>query len=333
VKRLATSAVIAARGNGFNENDAREIAEITGKAYRDSMHRFSRQSSLDVWYDSVEVKHLLALLRRHSAETAARTKAAVAETRKQPWDALLNKITEVVDGRRRLVSSPPFTVRLDDLAMDKSARAAQEGFIEQAWLGYLESLPAERRMLLSRFRPVDAARRIGGIGSVGTRCFVALLEGASGEDAVIVQQKEAGASALETHVPKAMRWKFPNPAERVVTGQRLIQAASDVFLGWHYGGATGRYFYWRQVSGLQVEVEADELDERGLRAYVATCSYALARAHARTGYPSAIAGYLGRGDAFDRALGEFAVAYADQNERDYEELAAAVKAGEMGPGA
>jgi len=330
LKRLATSAVIASRERGFSEGTAQEIAQFTGKVYREAMHRFARQSSLEVWHYQVEVEALLKLLSRYSTEAARNTRKAVARTRRKPRGALLNKITEVVDGRRRLVSSPPHTVRLDDLAASDSEREVMERLIEEAWMGYQESLPEERRMLLSRFRPSDAARRIGGIGSVGTRCFVALLEGASGEDAVIVQQKEAGRSALERHLPPGMGRTYANPAERVVTAQRLIQATSDIFLGWHHGRGANRYFYWRQVSDMQVEVEVEQLSERGMRAYLASCGMCLARAHARTGYPSAIAGYLGSGEGFDRALGEFAVGYADQTERDHGALAAAVKAGDMG---
>ena len=181
-------------------------------------------------------------------------------------------------------------------------------------------------MLLSRFHIADAALRVGGVGSVGTRCTILLLEGYTKEDAIILQQKEAGQSALAGYLTKQ---EYASQAERVVVGQRLIQAASDIFLGWAHGTITGKQYYWRQLKDMKGSFDVSKLNAKGLRAYLALCSVCLARAHARTGDAAAISGYLGSGRVFDKAIRKFAVAYADQTVRDHQALVDAVESGRV----
>ena len=177
------------------------------------------------------------------------------------------------------------------------------------WQDYVDSLPQERRRLLSRFRISDGALRVGGVGSVGTRCTILLLQGGAEDDALILQQKEAGTSVLEPHVTKR---EYASQAERVVAGQRLMQAASDIFLGWHQSSLSGRQYYWRQLKDMKGSVDVATLDEAGLETYLAVCSVCMARAHARTGNAAGISGYVGKGDALDNAMADFALTYADQ---------------------
>ena len=207
-------------------------------------------------------------------------------------------------GRRQFVNDPPLLVRLHDLLTEEQKNQIPGEYVEQSWFKYISSLPEERRLLLSRFRPADAALRVGGVGSVGTRCSILLLEGSARKDAIILQQKEAGPSVLETYLPER---GYENHAHRVVTAQRLLQAASDIFLGWHRSPVTENQFYWRQLKDMKGSVDVATLDQTGLGTYLGVCSASLARAHARTSDPSAIAGYLGKGEAFDKAIGEFAL--------------------------
>jgi len=186
--------------------------------------------------------------------------------------------------------------------------------------------PEERRLLLSKFRIADGALRVGGVGSVGTRCTILLLEGRAENDAIILQQKEAGPSVLEAYLPER---GYTNHAERIVIGQRLMQATSDIFLGWHESKLSDQQYYWRQLKDMKGSVDVATLDEAGLGTYLAVCSLCLARAHARTGDSLAIAGYLGKSDAFDKAIAKFAIAYADQAERDYQALVEAVNSGQI----
>jgi uncharacterized protein (DUF2252 family) len=217
-------------------------------------------------------------------------------------------------------------VRLSDLLTEEQFAQIEEQHIEEAWSDYLNSLPEDRRILLSRFRISDGALRVGGIGSVGTRCSILLLEGGEQEDAIILQQKEAGPSVLEAYLPKRV---YTNQAQRVVIGQRMMQAASDIFLGWQQGALTDTQYYWRQLKDMKGSVDIATLDEAGLGTYLIVCSICLARAHARTGDSAAIAGYMGKSKSFDKAIGKFATAYADQTVRDHQALVEAVKSGRI----
>jgi hypothetical protein len=240
----------------------------------------------------------------------------------------MKKLTEVVDGELRFVSDPPLLVRLDDLAEPDQVARINDGVVEMLDR-YRESLQENRRHLFDRFDCVDVARKVVGVGSVGTRAWVALLVGRDRRDPLLLQFKEARASALEPHLGRS---EFDNHGRRVVTGQRLMQSASDIMLGWHRtAGVDGveRDFYMRQLWDLKGSVPLDKIEPEGLETYAKVCSWTLARAHARSGDPIAIASYLGKADRFDRAMAEFAESYAEQNDHDYQRLRDAVTSGRL----
>jgi len=326
LKRLAASAVVAGRQNGFKEDDNRKLAELVARAYREAMNRFSNSPILDVWYFHVETKKILALLESYYQKAAKDTAKIIKKARKKTQAHTLEKLTQVVAGKRQFINNPPLLVRLSDLLTEEQKSQVKEQDIKKAWFEYLNSLAQERRVLLSRFRMADAALRVGGVGSVGTRCSILLLEGSTQQDAIILQQKEAGPSVLEAYLP---RRDYSSYAQRVVIGQRMMQAASDIFLGWNQSPMSTRQYYWRQLKDMKGSVDVTTLDERGLGAYLAVCSLCLARAHARTGDPVAITGYLGNGDVFDQAISKFAFAYADQTERDHQALVEAIENGQI----
>jgi len=326
LKRLAASAVVAGRQNGFKEKVNRKLARVVAQGYREFMDRFAKLTILDMWYFDIEAKKTLALFERYSQKGAKSTKKMLKKARTKTQAATLEKLTEVVNGQRRILNDPPLLVRLSDLLTEEQFAQIEEQHIEEAWSDYLNSLPEDRRILLSRFHISDGALRVGGIGSVGTRCSILLLEGGEQEDAIILQQKEAGPSVLEAYLPKR---DYTSQAQRVVIGQRMMQAASDIFLGWIQGTLTDTHYYWRQLKDMKGSVDMAILDEAGLGTYLAVCSMCLARAHARTGDPAAIAGYLGKNKVFDKAMVDFATAYADQTERDHKALMEAVKSGRI----
>jgi uncharacterized protein (DUF2252 family) len=243
----------------------------------------------------------------------------------------LEKLTMLEDGRRRIISDPPLLIPFRELGLEQyldpeDLHQATEQVIQDAWNQYLESLPEERRYLLNQFQIRDAALRVGGVGSVGTRCIIVLLESKIEGDALILQLKEAGPSVLEPYVPHP---RSLSNSHRVVTCQRLVQATSDIFLGWHTSQMSGRDYYWRQLKDMKGSVEVTEMDYESLRSYLNVCAWCLARAHARTGDEAIIAGYIGKNDTFAQAIGEFAVSYADQTEKDYQSLVGAVKSGRL----
>jgi uncharacterized protein (DUF2252 family) len=326
LKRLAASAVVAGRENSFKEKTCRKLAYIVSQSYRKTMQRFAEERILDVWYFHVEAEQVLDVFDRHSKKGAKSAKKMVKKARRKTHEQTLEKLTEHVDGRRRIINDPPLLVRLSDLLTEEQKDLFTEQAVEKGWSDYVSSLPEERRLLLSRYRIVEGALRVGGVGSVGTRCWILLLEGRSDDDALILQQKEAGQSVLEAHLGEKV---YISPAQRVVVGQRLMQAASDIFLGWNQGVISGTHYYWRQLKDMKGSVEVADLDESGLGTYLGVCSVCLARAHARTSDAAGIAGYLGKNDSFDNAIANFAIAYADQTERDYESLERAVKSGHL----
>jgi uncharacterized protein (DUF2252 family) len=326
LKRLAASAVVAGRENGFKEKKCEQLAAIVSKSYRESMRRFAQKPILDVWYFHVDADSVLNVFDKYAKKGAKSAKKTVKKARSHTRERTIVKLTEMVDGRRQIINDPPLVVRLSDLLSEEDERHISEQDIEKIWLEYLDSLPKERRMLLSRFRIADAALRVGGVGSVGTRCTILLLEGNTEEDALILQQKEAGPSALEGYLPKR---DYASQAERVVVGQRLMQATSDIFLGRAHGHITGTQYYWRQLKDMKGSFDVAKLDAQGLRTYLGVCSVCLARAHARTGDAAAISGYLGSSDVFDKAISKFAVAYADQTVRDHQALVEAIESGRV----
>lgn len=314
LKRLAASFVIASRGNGFSEEKGREAVSTAVGAYASHMSGFASQGDLDVWYSRVTADQVIDLMSASRAKRAARRGAAKARTR----DNLhaLAKLTTMVDGRPQLVDDPPLLIRVD---VDELVES-----VENTFRAYRRTLQDDRRQLLERYELVDVARKVVGVGSVGTRCYVALLVGRDDDDPLFLQIKEAEASVLERRLPRS---RYGNHAQRVVAGQRLMQASSDMFLGW-IRGEGGRAYYWRQLRDMKGSIPIDTLAP-GMPTYSEACGWALARAHARSGDRVAIAAYVGNGDRLGRALADFAVLYADRNERDYEALLAAIRKGRL----
>ncbi|MEV6617235.1 DUF2252 domain-containing protein [Streptomyces sp. NPDC051051] len=312
VKRLAASVAVAARENGHSEAKARRAALETAAAYRTAVRRLSGLGELAVWYERIEADRLLPLIR--SARRRRRAGASLTRARRRTGLQALDRLTEVVDGRRRIVHDPPLL---------EPAGASDSAALRKIFSDYRSTLSEERRLLLDRFRYVDAARKVAGVGSVGTRCFVVLLTGRDTDDPLFLQIKEARPSVLEEHLPSGA---YVHPGHRVVAGQRLLQAASDIFLGWTTG-PQGRAFYWRQLRDTKGSADVAGMTPADLATYARLCGTALARAHARSGDRIAIAGYLGGADTFERAVADFALAYADQTAADHAALGAAIAAG------
>ena len=334
LKRLAASAVVAGRENGFSERKCRQLAVAVTEAYSSAMGKFSEMNTLDVWYFHVDAESVLDVFKQSSKKGEKSVKRMVKKAHRKTRQQTLEKLTYFDNGVRRIVSDPPLLVPVRDMGFDRYLNTeerqqfAKEN-IESSWKQYLDSLPDERRFLLRRYFPTDGALRVGGVGSVGTRCLIVLLEGETEDDALILQLKEAGPSVLEAYLTDEERYSSDH-ARRVVIGQRLIQASSDIFLGWHSGKLTNRDYYWRQLKDMKGSVDVTTMDYDGMKTYLAVCASCLARAHARTGNRTVISGYLGRNkDDFPEAIGDFAVAYADQTESDYEKLKQAVESGRI----
>ncbi|WP_030238175.1 DUF2252 domain-containing protein [Streptomyces sp. NRRL S-350] len=320
VKRLAASVAVAARDNGQDEQHARRAARSAVEGYAAAMRRLAGMGELEAWYTRVDTADLLPLLRK--PRQRKRAAAEFARARRRTSLQAFGKLTEERDGRRRIISAPP----LIEPAKPSELRALGKVFSD-----YRATLAEDRRVLLDRYRFVDASTKVVGVGSVGTRCYILLLEGRDPGDPLFLQLKEAGRSVLEDHLPPLRvdaEIAGHHGGRRVVTGQHLMQAASDIFLGWTTGPA-GRHFYGRQLRDMKGSVEIAEMKPAGLRAYADICGRTLARAHARTGDRLAIAGYLGNADTFAEAVAEFAVRYADRTVADHAELVAAVADGRV----
>jgi uncharacterized protein (DUF2252 family) len=328
VARLAASFVVAARDNGFEGQQSEDVASAAVTAYRKAMTQFAEMRTLDVWYSRLDAKELVE--RGVGSATKRRRKLAEKGLKKaESKNSLqaLSKLTELVDGQHRIINDPPVLIPGRDLAAAFGIPAEQVGEILHAQLrAYRATLPDDRRSLLERFELVDFARKVVGVGSVGTRSWIALLQGRDGEDPLFLQVKEATKSVLEDHLPKS---RYHQPGERVVRGQRLMQAASDIFLGWTKGLEADRYYYWRQLRDMKGSADVSNLSVDAMAYYAGACGWTLARAHARSGDPVAIASYLGKGDSFDRAMTTFSVRYADLNERDYDEFVKAIRSGRL----
>ncbi|ADP83971.1 DUF2252 domain-containing protein [Pseudofrankia inefficax] len=329
VKRFATSLVIAARANGFGSAERRGIVTTAVGAYRGWMHRFATMTNLDVWYAHIDVDELAPRLTDALGKQASkRVSRATSRARSRDRLRAFAKLTEVVDGERRFAADPPLLVPISEL------HTGRDRDLLMRWLSsiveeYSATLSADRRSLLARYRLVDFARKVVGVGSVGTRCWVALLLGRDDGDPLLLQIKEAETSVLADHLSGSA---YGNQGERVVAGQRLMQAASDIFLGWQrVDGLDGhkRDFYVRQLQDWKGIAEPERMDPDGLALFGRLCAATLARAHARSGDSIAIAAYLGGGTTFDRAVGAFAEAYADQNEADHAALVEAVRSGRV----
>ncbi|MFJ9585347.1 DUF2252 domain-containing protein [Streptomyces acidicola] len=329
VKRLAASFVIAGRANGFALKDQNSAVRACVQAYRERMRGFAGMRTLDIWYAQDDADHVRELLASSAnAEARRRAARASAQARTRTHLQAFTKLTRVTAEGRRIAPDPPLVVPLADL-LDPS-EDWQEKELQTVLEGYVRTLPSERRHLLRHFRLVDMARKVVGVGSVGTRCWIILMLGRDDDDPLLLQAKEAQESVLSAPTG-ADRWD--NQGRRVVTGQRLIQTTSDIFLGWtHISGIDGQShdYYVRQLRDWKGIARPETMGPRLLTLFGRMCGASLARAHARSGDPVAIASYLGGSDRFDRALTEFAQSYADQNERDFETLGAAVRSGRLG---
>ncbi len=330
VKRLAVSMLIAARDNGYGAVDQDRIVLETVAQYRTAIREFAGISNMEVWYAHMEIETLLkerAAELKPSSFKRAEKELAKAHTRDSM--TAFSKLTQQLNGRAEIVDQSPLIVPLRVLV----SGAEQEQWMD--WLHrmfrvYRQSLEHDRRVLLEQFELMDFARKVVGVGSVGTRAWIGLLFGRDGSEPLFLQMKEAEASVMEEHVGKS---QFKNHGERVVAGQRLMQATSDIFLGWVHvkAGLDGlsRDYYGRQLKDWKGSVEVDQMRPKGMAVYGRLCGWTLARAHARSGDRIAIASYLGAGNTFDRAILEFSNAYADQNERDYRALVDAVDSGRI----
>jgi uncharacterized protein (DUF2252 family) len=329
VKRLVASFAVAGRQNGYTAAQRRRVALTAGGAYRTAMREFAQQTNLAVWYAQLDIDDLLR--RRRSMLTgtqAKRTKAAIEKARTRDSLHALDKLSAVVDGQRRIVALPPIVVPIEDVVADAPAdRIFRE---MQALLeGYGRSLSPDRRHLLRQYRLVHLARKVVGVGSVGTRTWVLLLLGRDDADPLFLQAKEAGTSVLEQYAGAS---EYHHHGERVVVGQRIMQASGDILLGTHrLRGVDGRErdFYVRQLRDWKASAAVDDMRPGGMAEYASVCGWTLARAHARSGDRIAIAAYLGSGDRFERAVAEFAEAYADRNEGDFGLVQRAVRDGRV----
>ncbi len=330
VKRLTASMLIAARDNEFAVKDQDRIVLDTVGQYRAAMRTFAGMKNLDVWYARLDIENALAELGSQlTPKMASRTGKALAKARTKDSMSAFSKLARVVDGEAKIVAEPPLIVPLADLLQGDERDTTFDG-LKGLLSAYGQTLSYDRRELFETFRLADFARKVVGVGSVGTRAWIALMLGLDGEDPLFLQLKEAEASVLEGFVEPS---RFSNHGERVVAGQRLMQATSDIFLGWVHvpAGMDGkeRDFYGRQLKDWKGSAEIERMIPRGLSAYGRLCGWTLARAHARSGDRVGIASYLGKGDSFDRAILSFSRDYAEQNERDYKVLTEAVASGQI----
>ena len=348
VKRLAASFVVAGRDNGFTAKERRKATMAAVESYRTTIRTFATQPILSVWYVHLDIQDTITRLEaaltdreRKERKTALKgTRKAIAKARTRDSLQALDKLTTLVDGRRRIISNPPLITRLDDMTGLDTDDVLQR--LTTLIADYRDTLPSDRRRLLDHYALVDIARKVVGVGSVGTRAWVLLFQGGAPGEVLLLQAKEAQRSVLADYAPavssQAPGDGMPDPArevhegERVVSGQRLMQASSDIFLGWlranPVGGGKADY-YLRQLRDWKVSAEIDHLTPTSMGTYARLCGWTLARAHARAGDRIAIAAYLGKSDRFDQAIADFAEAYADQYERDHATLRAAVDAGRV----
>ncbi|MGA9857600.1 MAG: DUF2252 domain-containing protein [Solirubrobacteraceae bacterium] len=330
VKRLAVSMLIAARSNGFHAKEQDQIVLDTVSQYRTAMTAFAGMQNLEVWYSHLDIENVLQdYASQFKPKAVKRTEKTLAKARTKDSMTAFSKLTHMVDGKPRIVDQSPLIVPIEQLAADGERDEIVEG-LHQLLRDYRQTLEFDRRELLEQFELSDLARKVVGVGSVGTRAYIALMLGRDEQDPLFLQMKEAEASVLEEFLGAS---DFANHGERVVVGQRLMQANSDIFLGWLHveTGLDGkpRDFYVRQLKDWKGSAEIEQMVPKGMATYGKLCGWTLARAHARSGDRIAIAAYLGNGHSFDRALVEFSKAYADQNERDYQALTDAVNSGKI----
>ncbi|HXZ77256.1 MAG TPA: DUF2252 domain-containing protein [Streptosporangiaceae bacterium] len=352
VKRMAASFTIAGRNNGFAKADTRDATMASVTSYRQAMAAFAQMRTMDVWYAHLDEDQVTTAARGALTGLAEEAKKGTKAARKQAEqrtkeakkaakkgqktaakahtrDSLqaLSKLGELVDGKYRIVSQPPIVIPARDLApMSGVSPGDLDQVVRQQFRAYRATLREDQRRLLDRFQIVDMAHKVVGVGSVGNQAFIVLLQGRDAHDPLFLQVKQATASVLEGHLPRS---RYRQHGQRVVVGQRMMQAASDIYLGWTKDPEDNRHYYWRQLRDMKGSADVEAMTPLGLTFYAWTCGWTLARAHARSGDPIAIATCLGGSDAFDKSIADFARRYADQNERDYQEFIAAIRSGRL----
>ena len=323
VKRLVASLVVAGRDNGFTDADTRRVALAAGARYRRAMHEFAGSPTLAVWYARLDVEDTIAQFKSQLPKSEVkRSQALAAKVRTRDSTQAVAKLTRVTDGRREIISDPPLIVPVEELTAQPDYAA-----LRALASAYARTLPPDRAHLLGRFRLTRVARKVVGVGSVGTQAWILLMEAEDGLDPLLLQAKQAQRSALAAYAGES---EYDNQGERVVTGQRMMQAASDIFLGWQRmpepgGGQTD--YYLRQLRDWKYSAPIEQMDPATMAGYGELCGWTLARAHARSGDRFAIAGYLGSSARFEEAVADFGASYADQTVRDHAALADAVAAG------
>jgi len=316
LKRLTASIAVAAKHKGFSASTGEDCVRETVREYRKRMEGFAAMGSLELWYHRLNVVELVSNFRRPEKKVEMLAKLEKLK-QKRTHDAAVAKLTQLVDGRRRIVDTPPLIVHHEE---------ATPEFMQMILRGYLKTVLPAWQKLVTRYHFLDAALKTVGVGSVGTVAGIILLKGeGAGEDTIFLQIKQASESVLERFVGKSA---FSHHGQRIVVGQRLLQAASDMFLGWTTG-PKGRHYYVRQLMDVKGSIDIDDLDAMALGHYGGVCGYALARAHARTGDAAMLRGYMGTGEVIDEAITKFAMSYAQQNERDYQLLLDAIKKGKI----
>jgi uncharacterized protein (DUF2252 family) len=323
VKRLATSFAIAVRHNNVDSDKGRAIMGRLMQSYQAAMNEFAGRRMTDIWYSLIDERGYLAYADRTC--TKKRAAKTIAKAKGKHHRQALDRLAEDVDGQYRIKSEPPLLLPLRELG-GKLNPKIEEGVIRRVYDAYVQSVTRDCRVLLNKYHPVDFGLKVVGVGSVGTRSWIVMLEGRDRNDPLFLQAKEATHSVLAEHLRPS---PYKNQGRRVVEGQRLMQTVSDIFLGWTRTPETGHDFYWRQLRDWKGSVDVDNMDAASLNSYAAMCAWTLARAHARSGDAIAIAAYLGSSNRFSQALTEFAERYADQNDRDYEAFMEEIRCGRL----
>src|SRR6266571_5332878 len=322
LKRLAASIVVAGRQNGYTALENRQSVISSIQRYHTLMQQMAGMCALDVWYQHIDIEQIMGLVKRKEQE---RLQKQVGKAKRQTNLGAFPKIAEKVNGHYRIKDEPPLIVHVVDQGDVEKTQEYEHEWIKNYFAAYIETLPDNRKVLLSKYHFVDLARKVVGVGSVGTRTWVGLfMAGGDGDDPLFLQIKEADASVLEPYFGKSA---YANHGERVVQGQRLMQESSDIFLGWTKGEVVDLYV--RQLRDMKVSAEIATSSKKDFDLYTRICASALARAHGRSGDPAMISGYLGNSDAFAQAIARFAEAYGDQTERDHATLLAAIKEGNI----
>jgi uncharacterized protein (DUF2252 family) len=329
VKRLAASVVIAAESLGHTPQQQERAVESAVSSYRTSIRQFASEPTMSVWYSTLELDSLIAELKSYfSSEQLQETKAVIDRAKGKDSIKAFDKLVEIVDGRPQIVNQPPLVVPLDQLYDEENVRSMND-LLTLLVAQYATSLTSDRQQLLTQFTPIDCARKVVGVGSVGTRCFIVLLLGRDVNDPFFLQIKEASESVI--NVARGVVSPF-QPGERVVHGQRLMQATPDAFLGWHaltYTDGVERNFYVRQLYDNKAAVNIERLDVKMMATYASVCGWTLARAHARFGNSLEVAGYLGKSTKFDEAIVSYALSYQRRNAEDYRAMQLAVNSGRI----